>query len=102
MLSMTRDPEIYFGCGGGTPGFFTPVVSYAPRPMLKAERSRRIMLRSAEASMIRERRENRGKTSVSIAGRRMRWLRLTDKQRRNTVLIWINLQAIKGPIHPPK
>jgi hypothetical protein len=41
--------------------------------MLKAERSRRIMLRSAEASMIRERRGN-GKVggNVVIAGRGMR------------------------------
>jgi hypothetical protein len=74
MLSVTRDlGPIYFGGGGGTPGFFTPVVSYAPRPMLKAERSRRIMLRSEEASMIRERRGN-GKVggNVVIAGRGMR------------------------------
>lgn len=45
--------RIYFG-GGGTPGFFTPVVSYAPRPMLKAERSRRIIFRSAEETMVRD------------------------------------------------
>lgn len=25
--------RIYFGGGGGAPGFLTPVVSYAPRPI---------------------------------------------------------------------
>lgn len=27
---------IYFGGGGGAPGFLTPVVSYAPRPIVQA------------------------------------------------------------------
>ena len=28
-----RRKSIYFGGGGGAPGFLTPVVSYAPRPI---------------------------------------------------------------------
>ena len=28
-----RHKSIYFGGGGGAPGFLTPVVSYAPRPI---------------------------------------------------------------------
>ena len=28
-----RHKSIYFGGGGGAPGFFTPVVSYTPRPI---------------------------------------------------------------------
>ena len=27
---------IYFGGGGGAPGFLTPVVSYAPRPIVQS------------------------------------------------------------------
>lgn len=52
-LSTMSPGSDYFGGGGGAPGFLTPVVSYAPRPMLKADRSRRIILRSAEAIMVR-------------------------------------------------
>lgn len=105
----------YFGGGGGAPGFLTPVVSYAPRPMLKADKSRRIMLSSAQAIMVRqvetagkERCCDRRDARVANALRRVRNEMKNSPGKHHERFLYRyfprpeNRQTNELPIHPPK
>lgn len=107
--------SIYFGGGGGAPGFLTPVVSYAPRPMLKADKSRRIILSSAQAIMVRqvetagkERCCDRRDARAANALRRVRneMKNSPGKHHEQSLYRYFprpeNRQTNELPIHPPK